>query len=172
LGLGVSVKTINFPDGASGRFTKNFTRVDAELRAEASDYHDRQPYAVMVAIIFLPSEACDDGSASSPSSFGAAVRIFRFRSGRNEPEDSPVTFERIFIGHYDTADASFGEVRFVDVMDKPPRTGRPRKSKSWDEMIATIVATYDTRNSPPFEWEEGEVETVIAEPDQDAEEND
>src|SRR5579871_4525203 len=47
LGLGVSVKTINFRDPENPRYTKNYTRVDNELRAEASDYHERQPYAVM-----------------------------------------------------------------------------------------------------------------------------
>jgi hypothetical protein len=45
LGLGVSIKTINFTDGRSKRYTKNYTRADGELRAEASDYHERQPYA-------------------------------------------------------------------------------------------------------------------------------
>lgn len=54
LGLGVSIKTINFRDPKTGRYTKNYTRVDGELRAEASDYHDRQPYAVMVAVVFIP----------------------------------------------------------------------------------------------------------------------
>lgn len=55
LGLGVSIKTINFVDPKSKRYTKNYTRVDAELRAEATDYHDRQPYSVMVAVIFCHS---------------------------------------------------------------------------------------------------------------------
>jgi hypothetical protein len=68
LGLGVSIKTINARDPASRRYTKNFTRVDAELRAEAADYHERQPYAVMIAVIFLPMNACDDGSKETPSS--------------------------------------------------------------------------------------------------------
>jgi hypothetical protein len=37
LALGVSIKTINFKDPRTNRYTKNYTRVDAELRAEASD---------------------------------------------------------------------------------------------------------------------------------------
>jgi hypothetical protein len=39
LGLGVSIKTINFKDPRTGRYTKNYTRADNELRAEAQDYH-------------------------------------------------------------------------------------------------------------------------------------
>src|SRR5690554_1911837 len=37
LGLGVSIKTVNFPDTKSRRYTKNYTRIDNELRAEATD---------------------------------------------------------------------------------------------------------------------------------------
>jgi hypothetical protein len=58
LGLGVSIKTINFRDLKTGRYTKNYTRVDNELRAEAADYHERQPYSVLCAVFFLPSDAC------------------------------------------------------------------------------------------------------------------
>jgi hypothetical protein len=43
LGLGVSIKTINFRDAKTKRYTKNYTRADNELRAESADYHQRQP---------------------------------------------------------------------------------------------------------------------------------
>ena len=33
LGLGVSIKTINFRDAGTKRYTKNYTRADGELRA-------------------------------------------------------------------------------------------------------------------------------------------
>jgi hypothetical protein len=72
LGLGVSIKTLNFRDARSNRYTKNFTRIDNELRAEAHDYHERQPYAVMVAVVFLPADSCSDASIREPSSFGQA----------------------------------------------------------------------------------------------------
>src|ERR1700730_5092837 len=107
LGLGVSVKTINFIDARSKRYTKNYTRVDNELRAEASDYHERQPYAVMVAIIFIPLDACADGKTrgrrSTASSFAQAVHIFRHRANRMAPIDAPAKFERVFIALYETA---------------------------------------------------------------------
>ena len=100
LGLGVSIKTINFRDPTTNRYTKNYTRADAELRAEASDYHDRQPYAVMIAVVFMPVDACDDGS-DAPSSFGGAVQTFRFRAGRLGSDEPSVLFERVFIGLYE-----------------------------------------------------------------------
>ena len=100
LGLGVSIKTLNYRDARSRRYTKNFTRVDNELRAEAVDYHVRQPWAVLEGVLFLPLDACDDGDGA-PSSFGQAIRIFRHRAGREGPEDPPELFERFFVGLYD-----------------------------------------------------------------------
>lgn len=162
LGLGVSIKTINFVDPKTKRYTKNYTRADAELRAEATDYHDRQPYAVMVAVIFLPLDSCYDGkNGKVPSSFGSAVQAFRFRGGRASPSDSPMLFERVFIGLYDTDDERFGRVGFFDVMVAPPMRGRPKRLLSFRELIDEIKEAYDARNNPQFVWdtewyEEGE----------------
>jgi hypothetical protein len=163
LGLGVSIKTINFPDSRTKRYTKNYTRVDNELRAEASDYHERQPYAVLCAIIFIPLDACDDGSRQFPSSFGQAVQIFRYRAGREKPVDDRTLFERVLVGLYDASDADFGRVRFFDVMDDPPRRGRPHAPKSFLEGIAAIVDSYDRRNKTKFRWAEGDTEVVTQE---------
>jgi len=153
LGLGVSIKTINYRDpGKSGRYTKNYTRVDNELRAEAMDYHTRQPYAVMVALIFLPQDACDDGTKTSPSSFGAAVRAFRSRAGRGGPKDDAELFERIFLGLYET-DPKRGDIWFFDVAESPPFAARPKKLMlDWDRVIAEITNVYEIRNDPPFRW--------------------
>lgn len=167
LGLGVSIKTINFPDPKTRRYTKNYTRVDAELRAEASDYHVRQPYAVLVAVIFLPADACDDGRRE-PSSFGQAVKAFRFRSGRAEPEDDPNLFERVFIGLYETSDSCWGQVGFFDVGTAPPKHARPSKLMGFDELLDEIRRAYDLRNSPVFEWADAAPESVlepVVEPD-------
>lgn len=161
LGLGVSIKTINFPDPKTKRYTKNYTRADAELRAEATDYHDRQPYAVMVAVVFLPLDSCDDGGKSgAPSSFGQSVQIFRYRAGRSKPTDPSMLFERVFIGLYDTREPTFGKVGFFDVMTAPPKCGQPKELLSFREMVEQIVATYDARNRPKFEWADAEPEPV------------
>jgi hypothetical protein len=163
LGLGISIKTINFIDAKTKRYTKNYTRADGELRAEASDYHERQPYAVMAALIFLPADSCDDGDpkGNAPSSFGQAVTIFRFRAGRLKPMDPSLLFERVFIGLYETGKPRFGEVAFFDVMDAPPKRGRPKKTLTFDEVIGEIVETYDARNRPQFRWADAEPEPVV-----------
>jgi hypothetical protein len=156
LGLGVSIKTINAIDRGSKRYTKNYTRVDAELRAEAADYHERQPYATMVAVIFLPLASCMDGSEKDPSSFGAAIRMFRHRAGREKANDSHMLFERVFIGLYDTEPATLGDTLFLDVMTPPPWRGKPTEALTFDAVIKEIVSVYDSRNNPAFTWASGE----------------
>jgi len=161
LGLGVSIKTINFRDARTQRYTKNYTRADGELRAEASDYHERQPYAVMAAVVFLPADACDDALRNGVSSFGAAVQIFRPRAGRASPKDPSMLFERVFIGLYDVAGELFGRVSFFDVTQAPPKSGRPRDLMTFPQLISEIVATYDARNAPPFLWADGPAESPL-----------
>lgn len=155
LGLGVSIKTINYRDRRTGRYTKNYTRADNELRAEAKDYHQRQPYAVMIAAIFLPADSCLDGVGNAPSSFGSAVKAFRHRAGRRSAGNEQELFERIFVGVYDTETS---EVWFFDVVEAPPRRGAPPDERrlTFADVIASIRSTYDARNRPPFVWYENE----------------
>ena len=167
LGLGVSIKTINYPtlkknkktgQVTVGRYTKNYTRADNELRAEAQDYHLRQPYSVMIAIIFIPRDACDRQEEvkvreGALSSFAQAVRIFRHRGGRQGPKDVEELFERVFLGVYEHEGANRGAVWFFDVRDTPRRMGPPRKQRTFEQLIAHITQTYDALNNPPFEWD-------------------
>jgi hypothetical protein len=165
LALGLSIKTINFKDRKTNRYTKNYTRVDAELRAEASDYHDRQPYAVMIAVIFMPMDSCEDSSARIPSSFGQAVQIFRNRAGRKQVTDASMLFEGIFIGLYDAAPgAGYGDIIFFDVSDKPTRSGKPQKIMAFTELISRITGIYDLRNQPLFEWDDAPPEAALLPP--------
>jgi hypothetical protein len=154
LGLGVSIKTITARDPRTRRYTKNYTRIDAELRAEAVDYHKRQPFAVMIALIFLPFDSCDDAGRQEPSSFGAAVKLFRFRANRLDHKNDLDLFERVLIGLYETGPSRHGEVRFLDVMANPPKSSRPAEASllTFDQTMDAIRATYDARNNPPFEW--------------------
>lgn len=170
LALGISVKTINFTDPRSGRYTKNFTRVDNELRAEAADYHERQPYAVMVGLLFLPDDACMDGKGNSASSFGQAVKILRYRIGRDEPDDDPTLFERIFIGLYSTASSNFGDVSFFDTLDAPPKRGRPKNLITFQQVLDSVNGLYERRNRSTFVWadEGADTEAPDVEDDEDS----
>ncbi|OGN42559.1 MAG: hypothetical protein A2623_02925 [Caulobacterales bacterium RIFCSPHIGHO2_01_FULL_70_19] len=114
LGLGISVKTINFRDLATKRYTKNVKRVDGELRAEAQDYHTRQPYSLLAGLVFMPMDAATDG-VGERSSFRHAREVFAGRAGRAGPQDDPSRFERLWIGLYGTTPETLGDVRFFDV---------------------------------------------------------
>lgn len=156
LGLGVSIKTLNFADAKSARFTKNFTRIDNELRAEAKDYHHRQPWSVLVAVIFLPAEAALDGrkTGDAPSSFGQAVKIFRGRGGRTNPRNEEELFEKVYLGLYSLDQENFGSVKFVDTDTAPPRHGPPTRGvMNLPGLLDAIKSTYDARNAPHFEWD-------------------
>lgn len=155
LALGLSIKTINFKDGMSGRYTKNVTRVDNELRAEAMDYHVRQPWSVMICILYMPLDACQDGSARTPSSFGQTVKTLRHRALRIKPSDDGERFEEIFIGLYEYQGKTRGNVRYFDIKTPPPKTGLPKASSllTFEAMRDAIMSAYKSRNDPPFEWE-------------------
>jgi len=157
LGLGVSIKTINFPDPKSKRYTKNFTRVDNELRAEAADYHERQPWAVLIALVFLPVDSVEDGGSKTPSSFGSAAQYFKNRAGRRNPRDPELLFEAVFIGLYDPTKANFGKTVFFDVEQNPPKRGLPKSTIDFAELRDAITEIYDLRNNPTKSWaEEGD----------------
>ena len=168
LELLVSIKTLNFMDQhkkTSGgqttvsfsRYTRNMVRNDHELRAEAMDHHERHPFAVLVALFFLPISACDDGE-NDKSSFAHAVMTFRPRAGRVKPSDPPQLFEGFFIGLYDADGEHKGRVQFFNVDDAPPRRGRPSaKLYTLDEVVATIAKTYGIRNRRYMEWADEEL---------------
>ena len=157
LGLGISIKSISFPDGSSGRYTKNYSRNDNELRAEAMDYHQRQPYSVLAACLFLPIDSCDDGAEGTGdeagiSSFGAAAKYFARRSPRRRPDAEVDLFEKMYLGLYDED----GNAQFYDVESGlPPKDRRPScgETFSFAEMIDGVVAVYNERNNPA--WESG-----------------
>jgi hypothetical protein len=159
LALGVSIKSINFRDPTTRRYTKNYSRNDNELRAEATDYHQRQPYAVLAAVIFLPVDSCNDagsgtGKEQGISSFGACVRYFRPRAKRKTHRNDVDLFERVFIGLYVPEGDQRGETVFFDVMQPPPKNRRPRPGEvlTFEQVMDQIKLTYDERNDPPFEW--------------------
>lgn len=156
LGLGVSIKTVTAIDPKTKRFTKNYSRIDNELRAEAKDYHQRQPYAVMAAIVFLPESACLDGSPATPSSFGASIQSFRYRSGRVMARDEEELFEAVFVACYRDTEPDLGDVWFFAVETAPPREGLPIVADrlTFAQVLERITRMYETRNDPPFEWAE------------------
>lgn len=149
LGFGISLKSVHFREKSLRGYIHNMKRNDEELRTEASGYHQRQPYAVMIAVVFLPDEACEDASPRHPSSFGSWVKYLRPLAQRHAPQDDIARYERLFVGLYDRAGV---RMEFFDVEQAPPKTVRPRNLLSYTEFLDEIEKTYLRRNASEFEW--------------------
>jgi hypothetical protein len=172
--LGISLKSVHVREGTGARrYTHNMKRNEEELRIEASGYHKRQPYAVMVGVLFLPFDACSDGKRGNSSSFGSWIRHLRPYVGRSGPHDDVDRFERLFVGLYEP-DGS--DLRFFDVATAPPRNerpplsgplldsdGRPRRAMTYGEFLDAIHRDYLRRNVAEFQWADGTEEPI--EPD-------
>ncbi len=174
--LCISIKTYSFQDYSPttrrlGRWTKNIVRNDHELRGEAMVLHQRQPYSVLVAVMFEPFATCDDGdrqqtSDVGKSSFAHHVTTLSKRTGRGKrpvlgsaerlwvdlgAEDTRYDlFEKVYIGLYDAE----GEVRFFDVEQAPPRNGRPpeHQTLSFGEFVDAVHAEVERRNRFAPSW--------------------
>lgn len=148
LALGISIKTLNFPDEASRRFTKNATRIDNELRAEALDYHQRQPYCVMVALVFVPKATTRDFGREGRTSFRHIYEVLSKRAGRSSHSDQHERFEKIYLATYDEDESSseFGRLAFVDVLGVEHSVNTPTAEMSFEEVIREIGRTYLDRN--------------------------
>lgn len=183
--LSVSIKTYSFQDyspksGKLGRWTKNIVRNDHELRGEAMVLHQRQPYSVLVGLMFEPYEICDDGdptkaSDTAKSSFAHHVSTLSKRAGRGRrpvyggdagayvdygAEDPRYDlFERVFIGLYEQSGDERGAVRFFDVADPPPRNGRPSEASTmgFDMLIDAIKNEVNRRNRFAPTWADTDV---------------
>ena len=178
--VSVSIKTYSFQDyerkkDRLGRWTKNVVRNDHELRGEAMVLHQRQPYSVLVAVLFAPYETCDDGNPASKSdraksSFAHTATTLAKRAGRGKRSvigagagayveigaEDPRTelFERLFVGLYEQSGPGRGAVRFFDVEQPPPRNGRPTDDQtlSFDELVAVIDDEVARRNQTAPTW--------------------
>ena len=150
LGLGVSLKSVHTPDkNPKVRFHHNMKRNDEELRVEALGYHQRQPYAVLVAVVILPFEACEDGSSDRASSFGTWVEYVWPLGGRTDLSGEFDRFEAVFVALYDADSADLG---FFHVSAPPPKRGRPTSLLSLDEFAQRLADLYKERNSLKFRW--------------------
>lgn len=145
LRLSISVKTINFKDERTKRYTKNIKRVDGELRAEASDCHKYNPYAVLAGIILFPIDAAVDGSGGR-SSLKHGWDVFHRRAGRRSHDDDSSLFEAIFIGTYDSSVDHFGQVGFFDTRNEPPDRGLLDGLMTFDQVVTAIEHAYRSRH--------------------------
>lgn len=86
--LGVSIKSISFPDGRTHNYQKNLTNRRGDLLAEATTLHQRFPYAVIGGLFLFEEGAAKDGTSRRPSTFETAHEYFRTFDGRGTQANS------------------------------------------------------------------------------------
>lgn len=166
LGLGISLKSVHIRDrSAPFRYTHNMKRNEEELRIEASAYHKRQPYAVMIGVLALPFDSCTDGKNDNPSSFASWVRKLRPYTGRRLPTDENDKFEKLYVALYDPAghDLSFFDIESDPPKNSIPVTGgslhvddsRPQRLLNYEEFLDAVRQVYLRRNTTVFRWSDG-----------------
>ena len=163
LGFGISLKSVHFREKEKRGYIHNRKRNDEELRIEASGYHQRQPFAVMIAVLFLPDDSSEDATTKDSSSFGAWVRYLRPLAQRIGPHDDIARYERVFVGLYDRAGS---RMDFFDVEKAPPKRGRPRDLLTYADFLDQVEAAFLKRNSAEFEWADDEA-PLFDEPPED-----
>ncbi|WP_437304015.1 hypothetical protein [Sorangium sp. So ce388] len=95
--LAVSVKSIDFADGATGNYQKNLTNRRGDMLFEAVTLHRRFPYAVLAGLFFFDEGAAKDGTSTRKSTFQNAHDAFRLFTNRNDPAGRDEQFERFYI---------------------------------------------------------------------------
>jgi len=145
LGLGLSVKTLNFRDGKSRRYTENIQRVDKELNAEAVQIHGYQPKAVLAALFLMPEDARHDGERGR-SSFEHALEVFRKRVGRADETQPGERFELFWVGTYATDQERSGDTALHD-LEGYRSGGEVPPARSWEDFLEAVRCAYERRFS-------------------------
>jgi hypothetical protein len=168
LEIGVSLKGLNFKDGAHLNYDKNLTGRLYELGDEVRLVHEHLPHCFMVGVFFLPVESTDDKrSKRSPSSFANSVIKLRGRTGRLDVAlgAQATRCDASFVGLYATGDEGLtrGVIRFFDTSNPPPKRGRPRveDTLSLSQLVMEIVAR--ATFSAKVEWGHSEADATVGE---------
>jgi hypothetical protein len=142
LALDLSIKTFSFVDPKTKRYDKNYTGRFYELLGEGLDLRLSYPEAVLVALIFLPLDSCEDGTNKAPSSFGKAVKQYSKIASKGTPDDHALSFEHVFVGLYDEEG-----VAFFDARNPPPFHGVPpaHSLMSTAQMVECALRTVTAR---------------------------
>jgi hypothetical protein len=152
LGLAISLKSVHRGEEMHGDadFIHNIKRNDEEWRVEATQHHIRQPYAVLVAVVFLPFQACTD--LSPTSSFASWVEYLWQLKGRDEPDDAPDRYELVFVALYARDGSRLGFYQ-VGGEVKCPRYGEPSSLTPFEGFLTLVRKKFIQRNGLEFTFE-------------------
>ncbi len=95
--LGISVKSISFPDRKTKNYQKNLTNRRGDLLAEATTLHQRFPYAVLGGLFLFDEGAARDGTKRRASTVVTAHEYFRAFDRRGSQSNGVERFEALGI---------------------------------------------------------------------------
>jgi hypothetical protein len=161
LQLAISLKAENFPH-EDRTYGKNLKNRLYELQDEVRAIHEYQPRAYVVGVFFLPLDATAD--RPKRSSFARAVANLRSRTGRIDFA-LPTQLNKLdwsVVGLYVPGDVKGGPVRgavrYFDVLQDPPRIGRPKLdlTLTLDDVIAKITSSFQEESDELQRYSEPE----------------
>jgi len=142
--LGISIKSIGFPDRTTGNYQKNLTNRRGDLLAEATTLHQRFPYAVLGGLFLFHEGAAQDGTERRPSTFLTAHEYFEaFDNGTNRA-DAVEKFEALGIVLYRSEEPV--RYRYFDV-------GKPAESTPLDAFLQRLLERVAERNPDHFRFD-------------------
>lgn len=167
LQVGLSLKGLNFR-GPGGNFDHNLTGRTYELQDEVGAIHEYQAAAFMVGLYFLPIQAAWDKKTAA-SSFARTVAHLRARSGRID-RMLPSQLRRCdaaAVALYVPGDPGDpfprGVVRYFDVMQNPPRRGRPTVDSTLTlRQLVEHLAEEHAMDEAAIDWAEPEPDPPVS----------
>lgn len=145
--FGVSVKSINWKDAASGNYQKNLVNRRGDMLIEAVTLHRRFPYAVLAGFIFLDGGAATDQTERRRSTFANAHHRLKLFTGRHDPSGRDEQYERMYLFLL-SGDPAAPRVAAYEV-------GRPDVPLAVSSILDELLQLVADRNPDFYEYVEG-----------------
>ncbi|MBI5420323.1 MAG: hypothetical protein HZA60_09545 [Deltaproteobacteria bacterium] len=148
--LGISIKSISFPDPRTKNYSKNLTNRRGDLLAEATTLHQRFPYAVLGGLFLFDIGASLDGTDRRPGTVTRAHEIFEAFTNRDSRSNAVEKYEHIGIVVYKASDPIGYE--YFDVGAAAP--------SSLDSFLLHLLERVAERNSDHYRFDGKKLEQI------------
>ena len=143
--LAFSIKCINFRDGRTRNFQKNFTNRRGDMLFEAVTLHRRFPYSSLIGLFVFDEGAKDDETRRRQPTLVNAHRGLKLFSGRADPAGRDEQYEKLYIG---LVSASPQDSRIVF-----EEAGKERCPLDLDAVIGEALPVVSERNSDLYHFD-------------------
>ena len=148
--LGVSIKSISFPDPKTKNYSKNLTNRRGDLLAEATTLHQRFPYAVLGGLFLFDIGASRDGTDRRPGTVTRAHEIFRAFNNRDSRSNAVEKYEHLGIVVYQASDPVGYKYYDIGAADAAPL----------DSFLARLLERVAERNPDHYRFDGERLEQI------------